>query len=55
MLLLVSLNSVAIAVYLFEWISNKLRNKIPKTNYAYEFVDDIQNSDIKVKIKDTKL
>lgn len=51
MLLLVTLNSVAIAVYLFEWISNKIRNKIPKSKYAFEFIENVQNSEIKVTNK----
>lgn len=44
MLLLVTLHSVAIAVYLFEWITNRFRDGKKKTEYGFEFVDPTDSS-----------
>ena len=52
MLLLVTLHSVAIAVYLFEWITNRIRNGAPKKEFAFEYIEDASRPDLKVhKIK----
>ena len=40
MLLLVTLHSVAISVFLFEWIVIKFRNKDKKVKQAFEFIND---------------
>ncbi|RNA20684.1 glutamate receptor NMDA 2B isoform X5, partial [Brachionus plicatilis] len=40
MLLLVTLHSVAIAVFLFEWIVNKFRYKNKKVKRVFEFIND---------------
>lgn len=49
MLLLVTLHSVAISLYLFEWIRDKIRND-NANKYAFEFIENIELSASKVML-----
>lgn len=42
MLLLVTLHSVAITLYLFEWVSYRIRNQGKKKKFAFEFIDNLE-------------
>jgi hypothetical protein len=48
MLLLVTLHSVAISLYLFEWVTNRIRNQEKNRKFAYEFIENIEVTPKKV-------
>ena len=49
MLLLVTLHSVAISVFLFEWVTNRIRRGANGKKFAFEYIEADEN-DLKVLV-----